>query len=76
MQTLTQRLLTYALGRTVEYYDMPAVRKIVREAADDDYRFSSLIWAIVESDPFQLRGIAEEDEDPAAPEVTAQNARE
>ena len=75
MQTLTERLLTYALGRTIEYHDMPAVRKIVRQAGEDDYRFSSLVWAIVESDPFQLRRVpAETRRD--APTVTAQNVRQ
>jgi mono/diheme cytochrome c family protein len=53
--TLTERLLTYALGRGVEYYDMPAVRRIVAGAAKNDYRFSSLILGIVESQPFQTR---------------------
>ncbi len=53
--TLTEKLLTFALGRGVEYYDAPAVRKIVREAAPDDYRFSSLILGIVKSVPFQNR---------------------
>jgi hypothetical protein len=50
---LTEKLLTYALGRPVQYYDMPAVRQIVHESAKDDYRFSSLVVGIVESDPFQ-----------------------
>jgi hypothetical protein len=53
--TLTEKMLTYALGRGVEYYDMPAVRTIVRNTARDDYRFTSLIRAIVESAPFQMR---------------------
>jgi hypothetical protein len=53
--TLTEKMLTYALGRGLEYYDMPAVRVIVRDAARDDYRFTSLIRAIVESAPFQMR---------------------
>ena len=53
--TLTEKLLTFALGRGVEYYDAPAVRKIVREAAQDGYRFSSLILGIVKSVPFQNR---------------------
>ena len=75
VQTVTQRLLTYALGRTIEYYDMPAVRKIVRQAAEDDYRFSSLVWALVESDPFRSRRIPAEDDGAAAPPVTAQNAQ-
>jgi hypothetical protein len=48
-------MLTYALGRGLEYYDMPAVRVIVRDAARNDYRFTSLIKAIVASAPFQMR---------------------
>src|SRR6476659_1312038 len=42
-ETVTEKLMTYALGRTVEYYDMPAIRKIVRDAAKDNYRFSSTV---------------------------------
>ena len=53
--TLTEKLLTFALGRGVEYYDAPAVRKIVREAQPDGYRLSSLIQGIVKSAPFQMR---------------------
>jgi hypothetical protein len=53
--TLTEKLMTYGLGRGVEHYDQPAVRAIVREAADDDYRFSALILGVVQSPPFQLR---------------------
>jgi len=52
---VTEKLLTFALGRGVEYYDGPAVRRIVREAAADDYRFSALILGIVKSVPFQMR---------------------
>src|SRR6267142_1061417 len=55
-RTLTEQLLTFALGRGVEYYDAPAVRKIVRDAEKDGYRFSSLILGIVKSVPFQMRG--------------------
>jgi len=51
--TLTEKLLTYALGRGVDYHDMPAVRKIVRDAAAQNYRFSSLILGIATSTPFQ-----------------------
>ena len=51
----TEKLLTYALGRGVEYYDMPAVRRIVRGAAPSDYRWSTLILGIVKSTPFQMR---------------------
>ena len=53
--TFTEKLLIYALGRGVEYYDMPAIRKIVREAAQQDYRFGSLVLGIAMSEPFQMR---------------------
>ena len=52
VQTLTEKLMTFALGRGVEHYDMPAVRRIVREAARQDYRFSAILAGIVTSDPF------------------------
>ena len=52
---LAEKLLTFALGRGVEYYDAPAVRTVVREAEADDYRFSSIILGIVKSVPFQMR---------------------
>ena len=55
VSTLTENLMTFALGRGVEYYDAPAVRKIVRDAGKDGYRFSSLILGIVKSAPFQQR---------------------
>jgi len=51
----TEKLLTYALGRRVEYFDMPAVRTVVRDAARTEYRFSSLIAGIVKSVPFQMK---------------------
>ncbi len=54
-QTLTEKLMTYAIGRGVEYYDMPTVRSIVRASQPNDYRFSSLILGIVRSAPFQMR---------------------
>jgi hypothetical protein len=54
VRTVTEKLLTYALGRGVEYGDMPTVRAIVRQAAADDYRFSSILMGIVNSDPFQM----------------------
>jgi hypothetical protein len=53
--TVTEKLLTYALGRGLEFYDMPVIRGIVRDAARNDYRFSSLIMGIVKSTPFQMR---------------------
>jgi len=62
--TLTEKLLTFALGRGVEFYDAPSVRKIVRDAEKDRYRFSSLILGIVKSTPFQMRRAAAHDEAP------------
>jgi len=59
MENFTERLLTYAMGRGVEEYDRPVIRKIVRETASDDYRWSSIILHIVNSKPFlmiQARG--------------------
>jgi hypothetical protein len=53
--TLTEKLLTYGLGRGVEAYDQPAVRAIVRSAAKSGYRFSALITGVVQSPPFQTR---------------------
>jgi hypothetical protein len=53
--TIAEKLLTYALGRGVEAYDAPTVRALVRDAARDDYRFSSLVTGIVNSTPFQMR---------------------
>jgi mono/diheme cytochrome c family protein len=53
--TVTEKLLSYALGRGVEYYDLPAIRKITRDAASADYRWSSIIVGIVKSTPFQMR---------------------
>ena len=53
--TMTEKMLTYALGRGLEYYDMPAVRGIVRDAGKNNYRFSALVMAIVKSTPFQMK---------------------
>ena len=55
--TLTENLLTFALGRGVEYYDAPAVRKIVGAAEKEDYKFSSILLGIVKSAPFQMRRV-------------------
>jgi len=55
MSTATRKVLTYALGRPLTYQDMPTVRAIVRRAAADNNRFSSLILGVVESAPFQMR---------------------
>jgi hypothetical protein len=53
--TLTEKLLTYALGRGLAYFDMPVVRGIVRDTASRQHRFSSIILGIVNSTPFQMR---------------------
>jgi Protein of unknown function (DUF1592)/Protein of unknown function (DUF1588)/Protein of unknown function (DUF1585)/Protein of unknown function (DUF1587)/Protein of unknown function (DUF1595)/Planctomycete cytochrome C len=54
VQTMTEKFLIYALGRGLEPYDMPTVRKIVRDAARDNYRFSSIVLGIAQSTPFQM----------------------
>ena len=57
VRTATENLLTYALGRGVEYYDAPAIRAIVREAALQDYRWWAIVRGIVASTPFQMRRV-------------------
>jgi len=52
---VAEKLLIYALGRGVEFYDAPAIRKVTRDAAADNYSFASLIAGIVKSAPFQMR---------------------
>jgi hypothetical protein len=54
VQTITEKLMMYALGRSVEYYDMPAIRKIVRDVSREDRRFSAIVMGIVKSAPFQM----------------------
>ena len=64
--TVTEKLLTYALGRGLAYYDMPTVRAIVRDAAGHDNKFSSIVLGIVNSAPFQKRmKITQDIENPA-----------
>jgi mono/diheme cytochrome c family protein len=75
VQTLTEKLMTYALGRTVEYRDMPTVRAIVRASAKDDYRFSSLVMNIVSSEPFQMRQVPKEDTAPVRTQAATTAAR-
>jgi hypothetical protein len=55
VRTMTEKMLTYALGRGLEYYDMPVVRQIARDAASQNYRFSSIVLGIVNSTPFQKK---------------------
>ena len=57
VRTVTDKLLTYALGRGVDYYDAPTVRRLVRQLKQDDYRWSSLVQGIVASEPFQKRRV-------------------
>jgi cytochrome c551/c552 len=64
VRVVTEKLLTYALGRGAEYYDMPVVRSVVREAAPNNYRLTSLIVGIVKSAPFQMNLKVEEAQTP------------
>jgi len=65
IRTFTGNLMAYALGRRVEYYDMPAVRAIVRQAEANDYRISSFILGVVRSDAFQMKRVVNTVEDGA-----------
>jgi hypothetical protein len=56
VQTLTEKLMTYGLGRALEHTDMPTIRRIVRDSAENDYRFSDLVWGIVNSTQFRMKG--------------------
>jgi hypothetical protein len=55
VRMMTEKMMTYALGRGVEYYDMPVIRSIVRDSEKSNYRFSSIVMGIIKSAPFQLR---------------------
>jgi hypothetical protein len=55
VRTMSEMLLTYALGRGIEHYDMPVVRSIVKNAAAQNYKFSTLVLGVVKSTPFQMR---------------------
>jgi len=68
--TLTEKLLTYALGRGVQPYDMPTVRSIVAKAEDNDYKFSSLVLGIAQSTPFQMK-VKKSDGEPAKAQLAA-----
>jgi mono/diheme cytochrome c family protein len=70
VQALTENLFTYALGRSLDYRDMPVVRRIVRQAAADDYRFKSIVLGVISSDAFRKREV---DSAPLAPVTTASN---
>jgi hypothetical protein len=66
VRTLTTKLMQYALGRELEYYDRPAIRKVMRDAAPDHYTWSSLVLGIVQSPQFRMRM--------RAPDTTRQSA--
>jgi hypothetical protein len=68
-RTVTEKLMAYALGRRLEYYDEPSVRRIVRDAAAKQYRWSSLILGIVDSPAFLMR------DSPTVSAVPAQGQR-
>jgi hypothetical protein len=55
VSTMTEKLMTYALGRGMDYYDEPAVRAILRDARASDYKFSSIVLGIINSTPFRMR---------------------
>jgi hypothetical protein len=67
VRTFTQNLMAYALGRRIEYYDKPTVRRIAAEAAKNDYRISSFVLGVVRSDAFRLKKevVTEQESDPA-----------
>ena len=71
VQALTENLMTYALGRSLDYHDMPTVRRIVREAAKDDYRFKSIVLGVVSSDAFRKREAEDQAPAPAKPTSTS-----
>ena len=58
-EALTEKLMMYALNRQLEYFDMPQVRAVVRGAAKDNYKFSSIVLGIVNTDAFRKQGPAE-----------------
>ncbi len=66
VRTVTEKLMTYALGRGVDFFDAPAVRRIVGDLARNDYRWTSLVLGIVESDSFQMRRAPDADGVPVA----------
>jgi hypothetical protein len=73
VQTLTEKLMIYALGRSVEYYDMPAVRRIVRDAKSDNYRFSAILAGIAQSEPFRFSTTPAADDDTVTAQAAAQD---
>jgi hypothetical protein len=72
---VTEKLLMYAIGRNVQYYDQPAVRQIVRDAADENYTFAALVRGIVKSVPFRMRQAPADTADAEAPPVQSKAKR-
>jgi hypothetical protein len=66
VQALTQKLMMYALGRELEAHDMPQVRRVVRSAAKNDYRFSAIVAEIVNSDAFRLQSLPQDSTEPGS----------
>jgi hypothetical protein len=64
VQAFTENLLTYALGRSLDYRDMPTVRRIVRQAATDNYRFKSIVAGVISSDAFRKKDVDGSDRAP------------
>jgi Protein of unknown function (DUF1592)/Protein of unknown function (DUF1588)/Protein of unknown function (DUF1585)/Protein of unknown function (DUF1587)/Protein of unknown function (DUF1595)/Cytochrome C oxidase, cbb3-type, subunit III len=74
VQTFVEALLTYSMGRTREYYDMPTVRRIVRDTAAKDYKFSAIVEAVVSTDQFKMRRVPEPVPAPVQSASSAQDA--
>jgi mono/diheme cytochrome c family protein len=73
VQAFTENLLTYALGRSLDYHDMPTVRRIVGQAAKDDYRFKSIVLGVISSDAFRMKEFEGRDPAPAGEKKLAAN---
>ena len=71
VETLTEKLMAYALARSIAYYDMPGVRQIVHKAADDNYRFSSIVLGVVQSSAFQLRKVPDKGPEKAGDKIAS-----
>ena len=67
VRTFTENLMAYALGRRIEYYDMPAVRRVARAAGEDEYRLAAFVKEVVRSDPFRMSKADVVVEEPASP---------
>ena len=70
--TVTERLMTYGLGRVVDVRDMPAIRKVVHDAEANDYRFADIFSGIIKSTPFQMKTMPSQQDVPAAAKTAAQ----